>query len=75
MPRVVCGIDRQAGGTWLGVNQFGLLVVVTNRPKALAPLEPRSRGLLCRDLLDRRNARDAVATAVKELAEGGPDQA
>ena len=33
VPRVVCGIDRQAGGTWLGVNQFGLLVLVTNRPK------------------------------------------
>ena len=70
-PRVVCGIDRQAGGTWLGVNQFGLLVLVTNRPKVLAPLEPRSRGLLCRDLLDRRNARDAVAYAVKELSDGG----
>ncbi len=27
VPRVVCGIDRQAGGTWLGVNQFGLLVL------------------------------------------------
>ena len=65
-PRVVCGIDRQAGGTWLGVNQHGLLVTMTNRPKALAPLEPRSRGLLCRDLLDRRHARDAVAAAVKE---------
>ncbi len=30
-PRVVCGIDKQAGGTWLGVNQAGLLVTVTNR--------------------------------------------
>jgi hypothetical protein len=69
-PRVVCGIDRQAGGTWLGVNQFGLLVLATNRPKVLAPLEPRSRGLLCRDLLDRRNARDAVEYAVKELSGG-----
>ena len=68
---MVCGIDRQAGGTWLGVNQFGLLVPVTNRPKVLAPLEPRSRGLLCRDLLDRRNARDAVDSAVKELSAGG----
>jgi hypothetical protein len=54
----------------LGVNQFGLLVLVTNRPKALAPLEPRSRGLLCRDLLGRRNARDAVQCAVKELSAG-----
>jgi hypothetical protein len=54
----------------LGVNQFGLLVAVTNRPKAMVPLEPRSRGLLCRDLLERRNAREAVEHAVKELSGG-----
>jgi hypothetical protein len=69
-PRVVCGIDRQVGGTWLGVNQFGLFVAVTNRPKRLLPLEPRSRGLLCRDLLEMRNARDAADRAAKELRSG-----
>jgi uncharacterized protein with NRDE domain len=52
----------------LGVNQFGLLVTITNRPKAVVPLEPRSRGLLCRDLLDRRTAREAIDLAVKELS-------
>jgi hypothetical protein len=69
-PRVVCGIDRQAGGTWLGINQYGLLAAVTNRPKSMVPLEPRSRGLLCRDLLDRRSARDAAEYAAKELSTG-----
>ena len=69
-PRIVCGIDRQAGGTWLGVNQFGLLAAVTNRPKLILSNDLRSRGLLCRDLLDRRNARDAVDYAVKELSSG-----
>lgn len=69
-PRVVCGTDRQAGGTWLGVNQYGLLAAVTNRPKAMVPLDTRSRGLLCRDLLDLRNAREAVELAKKELATG-----
>ena len=69
-PRVVCGTDRQAGGTWLGVNQYGLLVAVTNRPKAGLPLETRSRGLLCRDLLDVRTARDATERAEKELKTG-----
>jgi uncharacterized protein with NRDE domain len=68
-PRVVCGIDRQAGGTWLGVNQFGLAVAVMNRRK-LPPLEPRSRGLLCRELLDLRNAREASERAAQELASG-----
>ena len=69
-PRIVCGIDKQAGGTWLGVNQFGLLVAVTNRARVRAPLEPRSRGLLCRDLLDVRNARQAAELARKELSTG-----
>jgi len=66
-PRVLCGIDRQAGGTWLGVNQYGLFVAVTNRSKGMVPLEARSRGLLCRDLLELRTARDAAEHARKEL--------
>jgi hypothetical protein len=69
-PRVVCGIDRQAGGTWLGVNQYGLLCAVTNRRKLRLPTDPRSRGLLCRELLELRNARDAAAHVAKELATG-----
>jgi hypothetical protein len=69
-PRVMCGIDRRAGGTWLGVNQYGLLVAVTNRTKAVVPPEPRSRGLLCRDLLSLRNATEAADHAAHELATG-----
>jgi len=69
-PRIVCGTDRLAGGTWLGVNQFGLVVAVTNRARTRPPVEPRSRGLLCRDLLDSRNARDAVEVARRELLTG-----
>jgi hypothetical protein len=69
-PRVVCGLDRQANGTWLGVNQFGVLIVATNRPKRYIPLEPRSRGLLARDLLEMRTAREAAEHARKELALG-----
>jgi hypothetical protein len=69
-PRVVCGIDRRAGGTWLGVNQFGLFCAVTNRRKANVPAEPRSRGLLCRELLEVRTAREAAAHAAKALATG-----
>ncbi|MEN6407398.1 MAG: NRDE family protein [Thermoguttaceae bacterium] len=69
-PRVVCGIDRQAGGTWLGVNQYGLFCAVASRPKRGIPLEPRSRGLLCRELLELRTAKDAAAHAAKELSTG-----
>lgn len=69
-PRLVCGIDRQAGGTWLGVNQYGLVCAVANRPKRSVPAEPRSRGLLCREMLDFRTAKEAAACAAKELATG-----
>jgi uncharacterized protein with NRDE domain len=69
-PRVVCGIDRKAGGTWLGVNQLGLFVAVGNRPKAIVPSEPRSRGLLCRELLNLHTAREAAEHAAREMATG-----
>ncbi len=66
-PRYVCGIDQQAGGTWLGVNQYGVLVAVTNREKTGLIASPRSRGLLCLDLLSCQTARDAAAKAADEL--------
>ncbi len=47
-PRVVCGIDRNTGGTWAGVNQHGLFIAVVNCPKRHIPYDPRSRGLLCK---------------------------
>jgi len=69
-PRVICGVDRKAGGTWLGVNQFGLFAAVANRRKTHVPAEPRSRGLLCRELLDCKTAREAAQLAAEELATG-----
>lgn len=49
----LCALDADAGGTWLGVNAFGLSVGVLNgRSDAPAPAAPRSRGLLVLDLLD-----------------------
>ena len=49
-PRVLCGIDAQAGGTWLGVNQHGLVIGVCNRRKMSSNYPSRSRGVLCREL-------------------------
>ena len=69
-PRVVCGLDRRAGGTWLGINQFGLFVVVLNRSKRVVVREPRSRGVLCRELLNMRTAEQATQHAARELASG-----
>lgn len=59
-PRVYAGKDEQAGGTWLGVNEFGLVVGLLNR-HSTQPQDParRSRGLLCVDLLRQRTAKEA----------------
>jgi uncharacterized protein with NRDE domain len=46
------GADQRAGGTWLGVNERGLLAAVTNRKTTTVPANPRSRGLLCREILE-----------------------
>jgi len=69
-PRVICGIDRQAGGTWLGINQYGMVATVANRRKMIVSPEPRSRGVLCRELLNFRSAKEAADHAAKELAKG-----
>ena len=69
-PRVVCGIDRKSGGTWAGVNQHGLFVAVINCPKRSVPLDPRSRGLLCKELLASKNAEEALDKAYRELLSG-----
>ncbi len=69
-PRVICGVDREAGGTWFGVNQYGTVATVVNRRKTLVPAAPRSRGLLCRELLNFRRAKDAAQHAADQLATG-----
>lgn len=67
-PRILCGIDQQAGGTWLGVNQNAMFVAACNRKKLIPPLAPRSRGVLCRELLRCGSAREAVDRAMEELS-------
>jgi len=67
-PRILSGTDQRAGGTWLGVNQHGLFVAACNRKKLIAPVVPRSRGVLCRDLLRAGSAADAVHMVMEELA-------
>jgi uncharacterized protein with NRDE domain len=66
----LAGQDPKEGGTWLGVNACGVLVAVTNRHDAPVPRRPRSRGLLCRDLLQCRSALEAHERAAVELATG-----
>jgi uncharacterized protein with NRDE domain len=60
-------------GTWLGVNQAGVAVAVTNRHDGeLAWTDQvRSRGLLAKFLLDHDRPQYAARVAQSELAQGG----
>jgi uncharacterized protein with NRDE domain len=62
------GADARAGGTWFGVNEHGLLAAVTNRKKDPLPPNPRSRGLLCRDVLGHATTTAAVDWVLQELS-------
>ncbi len=74
-PRVLCGSDMQAGGTWLGVNQHGLIVATANRRRTVPTFPSRSRGVLCRELLKADSAVQARDMAMEELSTGKYDGA
>src|SRR5687768_14892620 len=63
-PRVLCGIDQKAGGSWLGVNQGGLFIGICNRATVTPLFGQRSRGLLALDLMRCSNARKALDKAM-----------
>jgi uncharacterized protein with NRDE domain len=74
-PAIMAGKDLRAGGTWLGVNEHGLLVGLLNRRanrEIPAPAHFRSRGLLCLDLLVRRSAGDAAKFLARHQEEYSP---
>ena len=58
-PKIIAGKDLRAGGTWLGVNEYGLMVGILNRRTdgpVQHPTLVRSRGLLCLNLLHKQSA-------------------
>jgi len=58
---VVAGIDELAGGSWLGVNDEGVVAGILNRKDSLGPDENlRSRGELVLEALDQTDAVYAV---------------
>jgi uncharacterized protein with NRDE domain len=61
-PPIIAGKDLRAGGTWLGVNELGLMVGILNRRingDALPATVARSRGALCMELLHLNSAQEA----------------
>lgn len=66
-PEVVAGLDRSGGGSWFGINDYGLVAAVTNRTGTLGPAAAkRSRGELVLEALDHAEA-DAAAEAMAAL--------
>jgi uncharacterized protein with NRDE domain len=60
-PEVVAGLDELAGGSWLGLNDFGVVAGILNRHGTLGPAPgQRSRGELVLEALDHADARDAA---------------
>jgi uncharacterized protein with NRDE domain len=68
-PRVIGGRDLLAGGTWLAVNEHGVVAGLTNRPSP-AGRDPskRSRGELPLALAQHTTAADAVDEFVGRFA-------
>lgn len=64
---VVAGRDDLAGGTWLGLNDSGVMAGILNRFGTLGPQHgKRSRGELVLEALDHADAADAV-DALRDL--------
>jgi uncharacterized protein with NRDE domain len=68
-PWVVAGQDLSAGGTWLGTNQYGMIVGLLNRRNPAGP-DPRrrSRGLLCLEALQSGGPEEVLARLDRETA-------
>ncbi|MBI3445204.1 MAG: NRDE family protein [Magnetospirillum sp.] len=66
-PEVLAGLDELAGGTWLGINETGMVAAILNRMGTLGPAPgKRSRGELVLEALDHADAADA-AQALAQL--------
>ena len=60
-PEVVAGLDVLAGGSWLGINDFGLFACILNRHGTLGPSpDKRSRGELVLEALEHADASEAA---------------
>ena len=66
-PSVIGGLDKTAGGTWLALNEHGLLASVLNRIGSLGPQAgKRSRGELVLEAMEHSDA-ETAADALSNL--------
>lgn len=66
-PEVAAGRDLLAGGSWMGLNDHGVVAAIMNRMNTLGPAQgKRSRGELVLEALDHADAR-AAAGALADI--------
>ncbi len=64
-PDVIGGLDELAGGTWMALNEHGLMAALLNRMNTLGAQEgKRSRGELVLEALDHADASEAVQALI-----------
>jgi uncharacterized protein with NRDE domain len=70
-PRILGGRDEQAGGTWMAVNEYGVVCALTNRPTVDGP-DPgkQSRGRLPLIAATARTATEAAVALTAEVTTG-----
>ncbi|TLZ69647.1 MAG: NRDE family protein [Methanobacteriota archaeon] len=66
-PPFVAPRDARAGGTWLGVNQLGLIAALSNR-RGKASTTAKSRGLLMLEVLKAAHPRAAEIAIEREVS-------
>jgi uncharacterized protein with NRDE domain len=66
---IVAPRDVQAGGTWIGVNEVGVVAAISNREEGTFDSARRSRGLLCLEALRHTSALEVKDFVEEEVAE------
>ncbi len=65
-PHIFAGKDLLAGGSWLGVNDNGVVAAIMNRMNSLGPMEnKKSRGELVLNALDHDDANKSLNAIIK----------
>lgn len=67
-PRIAAPRDARAGGTWIGVNEYGLAAALSNR-RGRESATAKSRGLLVASALERERPVNVDFLVRKEVAE------